>query len=91
MDINENRTFVSPLPTDISKRDEQDEEIFLRTRLVSCGYFIYIILGGMACLFGARRLLIITLSDYVGAILVRDRSDWRPGLDPLMASLYLVI
>ena len=44
----------------------------------------------MHVILAQSDLLIITIKDYVGAILglVRDRSDWR--LDPLMVRLYLI-
>lgn len=51
MDINENGTFSFPLPKDEKKRLAQDDEIFNRARLVNCGFFLQIILGGtfIAC------------------------------------------
>jgi hypothetical protein len=62
LDINENRKFESPLPTNESQREKQDNEIFQRARLVNCGYFMNIILGDyVGAILG----------------LVRDRSDWR--------------
>lgn len=49
LDINENKTYVDPktLLDDPLKKKAQDEEIFQRTRLVNCGFFMHIILGGM--------------------------------------------
>lgn len=49
LDINENKTYVDPttLAADSPQKMAQDEEIFQRTRLVNCGFFMHIILGGM--------------------------------------------
>ncbi|KAG6864600.1 hypothetical protein C0991_008364 [Blastosporella zonata] len=71
LDINENGTYVSSPKTDEDLRI-QDDEIFHRTRLINCGFFMNIILGDG---YG---------TDYVGAILglVADGSSWR--LDALM-------
>lgn len=47
LDINERGTFMKPVPEDKVARQAQDDEIFHRARLVNCGYFMHIILGGM--------------------------------------------
>ncbi|KAG6833018.1 hypothetical protein H0H87_012276 [Tephrocybe sp. NHM501043] len=44
LDINENDTYVRSFKTDEERRI-QDDEIFHRTRLINCGYFMNIILG----------------------------------------------
>lgn len=44
MSINEQGTFKSPDSLDEKARLSQDEEIFQRTRLVNCGFFMQIIL-----------------------------------------------
>lgn len=63
LDINENGTYrrdIKSLSED--ERKIQDEEIFQRTRLVNCGYFMHIILGDyVGAILG----------------LVRDGSAWR--------------
>ena len=46
MDINENGTFDFPVPKEEKKRLAQDDEIFNRARMVNCGFFLQIILGG---------------------------------------------
>jgi len=46
LDINERRNFSNPPPTDEALRKAQDDEIFERARLVNCGLFVHIILGG---------------------------------------------
>ncbi|RDB26685.1 Linoleate 10R-lipoxygenase [Hypsizygus marmoreus] len=62
LDINENGTFVSPPPTDEKARLAQDDEIFNRTRMVNCGFFMQIILGDyVGAILG----------------LARDGCDWR--------------
>jgi linoleate 10R-lipoxygenase len=64
LDINENQTYVDPttLPENSPQKKAQDEEIFQRTRLVNCGFFMHIILGDyVGAILG----------------LVRDQSDWR--------------
>ncbi|KAF9465406.1 heme peroxidase [Collybia nuda] len=62
LDINENGTFSNPPPTNPVNRKKQDDEIFHRTRLVNCGYFMQIILGDyVGVILG----------------LARDGSDWR--------------
>lgn len=50
MNINEHGAFDPK-----SKNIEQDDEIFHRTRLVNCGYFMQIILGGMHFSFFLHR------------------------------------
>ncbi|TFK24090.1 heme peroxidase [Coprinopsis marcescibilis] len=87
LDINENGKYKKPSELDEKARQVQDDEIFHRTRLVNCGYFMHIILGGECTRHGVRFRLLIRIrsfADYVGAILglVRDCSDWR--LDPMM-------
>ena len=44
MSINEQGTFKNPDSLDEKARLSQDEEIFQRTRLVNCGFFMQIIL-----------------------------------------------
>ncbi|KDR70288.1 hypothetical protein GALMADRAFT_255194 [Galerina marginata CBS 339.88] len=62
LDINENGNFSKTFPTDPAARQAQDDEIFHRSRLVNCGYFMQIILGDyVGAILG----------------LVRDGSDWR--------------
>ncbi|KAF8657589.1 hypothetical protein AX16_002170 [Volvariella volvacea WC 439] len=63
LDINENGTFKDPTTiTDPEQLQIQDDELFHRTRLVNCGYFMHIILGDyVGAILG----------------LVRDGSDWR--------------
>lgn len=92
MDINENGNLSQPYPEDAGAKQAQDDEIFQRARLVNCGYFMQIILGGT---YNGQTIFFIRLTgfdiDYVGAILglVRDGSDWR--LDPLMVRWLKVI
>jgi len=45
-DINEGKNFKNPAILTADKRKAQDDEIFHRSRLVNCGYFMQIILGG---------------------------------------------
>ncbi|KAF9004668.1 heme peroxidase [Cyathus striatus] len=60
--INERGNLVSPPPEDPEARQKQDDEIFHRSRLVNCGYFMQIILGDyVGAILG----------------LVRDGSSWR--------------
>uniref|UniRef100_A0A7G1PUP4 Dioxygenase n=1 Tax=Tricholoma matsutake TaxID=40145 RepID=A0A7G1PUP4_TRIMT len=62
LNINENGTFVFPVPQDEQARLAQDDEIFNRARMVNCGFFLQIILGDyVGAILG----------------LIRDRSDWR--------------
>ncbi|KIY52209.1 heme peroxidase [Fistulina hepatica ATCC 64428] len=62
LNINERGTYKVPVPTDDKKRLDQDDEIFQRTRLINCGFFMQIILRDyVAAILG----------------LVRDGSDWR--------------
>ncbi|KAF5381614.1 hypothetical protein D9615_005503 [Tricholomella constricta] len=61
LNLNENGTFRWP-PTNEEQRRIQDDEIFHRTRLVNCGFFMNIILGDyVGAILG----------------LVRDGLDWR--------------
>ncbi|KAF8908079.1 heme peroxidase [Gymnopilus junonius] len=62
LDINENGNYKNPPPEDEKAKQEQDDELFHRSRLVNCGYFMKIILGDyVGAILG----------------LVRDASDWR--------------
>ncbi|KAF4610183.1 hypothetical protein D9613_010597 [Agrocybe pediades] len=62
LDINENSNLHNPVPEDPAERQKQDDEIFHRSRLVNCGYFMQVILGDyVGAILG----------------LVRDESDWR--------------
>jgi linoleate 10R-lipoxygenase len=62
LQINENGNLVNPPPVDPKLCAEQDDEIFHRTRLVNCGFFMQIILGDyVAAILG----------------LVRDGITWR--------------
>ncbi|KAF9472120.1 heme peroxidase [Pholiota conissans] len=65
LDINENQTYKKTFEATEEgdrQRNAQDDEIFNRTRLVNCGYFMNIILGDyVGAILG----------------LVRDQSDWR--------------
>jgi hypothetical protein len=45
-DINEGKNFKDPAILTDDERETQDDEIFHRSRLVNCGYFMQIILGG---------------------------------------------
>ncbi|KAH8920687.1 heme peroxidase [Atractiella rhizophila] len=42
--INENKTYRDPNTLDEKKRKEQDDEIFNRSRLVNCGFFVNMVL-----------------------------------------------
>jgi hypothetical protein len=46
LNINERGNFSNPPPADEALRKAQDDEIFERARLVNCGLFMHIILGG---------------------------------------------
>lgn len=61
--IDEWGTYSDPEKiTDETERMKQDDEIFERTRLVNCGFFMQVILGDyVGAILG----------------LVRDGSDWR--------------
>ncbi|TFK37038.1 heme peroxidase [Crucibulum laeve] len=62
LNINERGTFSNPLEEDWQARKAQDDEIFERTRLINCGYFMQIILGDyVGAILG----------------LVLDQSTWR--------------
>ncbi|KAF9447624.1 heme peroxidase [Macrolepiota fuliginosa MF-IS2] len=62
LDINEFQHFKHPSELSEDEKRIQDDEIFNRTRLVNCGYFMQIILGDyVGAILG----------------LVRDGSDWR--------------
>ncbi|KXN88689.1 Linoleate 10R-lipoxygenase [Leucoagaricus sp. SymC.cos] len=63
LEINEWGYFKDPSTIDDSEQKKmQDDEIFHRTRLINCGYFMHIILGDyVGAILG----------------LVRDGSDWR--------------
>ena len=45
-DINEGKNLKDPAILTADERESQDDEIFHRSRLVNCGYFMQIILGG---------------------------------------------
>lgn len=47
LDINESGEFKHPKHLHDNEKKLQDDEIFHRTRLVNCGYFMHIILGGI--------------------------------------------
>ncbi|KAG6878460.1 hypothetical protein C0993_006300 [Termitomyces sp. T159_Od127] len=84
LNINENGTYAWPPRTEEDLRI-QDDEIFQRTRLINCGYFMNVILGGASCeLLSSDHKKRTLWTDYVGAILglVVDGTAWR--LDPLM-------
>lgn len=60
--INEGKNFKDPAILTDDEKITQDDEIFHRSRLVNCGYFMNIILGDyVGAILG----------------LVRDQSDWR--------------
>ncbi len=62
LSINEAGTYKNPATLDEKTRIEQDDEIFHRSRLVNCGFFMQIILGDyVGAILG----------------LVRDGSPWR--------------
>lgn len=46
LEINECRRFQDPSALSPEDKKIQDDEIFNRSRLVNCGYFMQIILGG---------------------------------------------
>jgi hypothetical protein len=58
LNINENGTFVFPPLQDEKARLVQDDEIFNRARLVNCGFFLQIILGGIIVSFRDNKLRI---------------------------------
>lgn len=60
--INEQNTFKPPKDLNDAMRKSQDDEIFERSRLVNCGFFMQIILGDyVGAILG----------------LVRDGNPWR--------------
>lgn len=87
MDINENGNFKA-VPSD-EEKILQDDELFHRSRLVNCGYFMKVILGGTNFLdYLLGHQVHILAQDYVGAILglVKYQSSWR--FDPLMVRCF---
>ncbi|KAG8923172.1 hypothetical protein FRC02_011319, partial [Tulasnella sp. 418] len=45
LEINERGEWTDPPPSDKTKRDQQDEDIFQTARLINCGYFMNTILS----------------------------------------------
>lgn len=54
LNINENGTYSNPPSVNAIDRKKQDDEIFQRARLVNCGYFMHIILGGTRMKISSR-------------------------------------
>ena len=72
--INEHGLYRPPSSLDDAARLAQDEEIFQRTRLVNCGFFMQIILGDyVGAILG----------------LVRDGRSWRLKILDVRASMLL--
>lgn len=46
LDINESQRFKDTALLSDNEKETQDAELFHRTRLVNCGYFMHIVLGG---------------------------------------------
>jgi len=59
LDINESGKFKDPSLLDDKERKTQDDEIFHRTRLINCGYFMRIILGGNFSICSKQRARLI--------------------------------